>query len=48
MTRKDVEGARQELELARTMSERLWAEYHEYVKTLDPARGVVTPEDLAA
>jgi hypothetical protein len=42
----DVERARQELELARTMSERLWAEYREYAETLDPARGVAGPEEL--
>lgn len=28
------------------MSERLWAEYHEYVQTLDPACGVAGPEQL--
>jgi hypothetical protein len=43
---QDVERARQELELARTMSERFWAEYHEYGKTLDPARGVMGPEEM--
>jgi hypothetical protein len=42
----DIERARQELELARTMSERLWAEYDEYAKTLDPARGVIGAEEL--
>jgi hypothetical protein len=39
-------SARQELELARTMSERLWAEYREYAETLDPARGVMGPEEM--
>jgi hypothetical protein len=42
----DVERARQELELARTMSERLWAEYRAYAETLDPARGLAGPEEL--
>jgi hypothetical protein len=42
----NIERARQELELARTMSERLWAEYREYAETLDPARGVAGPEEL--
>jgi hypothetical protein len=44
--RHDVERLREELALARTMSERLWAEYREYTQTLDPARGVATPEEL--
>jgi hypothetical protein len=42
----DVERARQELEHAREMSERLWAEYRAYAETLDPARGVAGPEEL--
>jgi len=41
-----IERARQELELARSLSERLWAEYREYAETLDPARGVASPEEL--
>jgi hypothetical protein len=44
---QDVERARQELELARKMSERLWAEYRAYAETLDPARGVAGPEELS-
>lgn len=28
------------------MSERLWSEYREYVKSLDPARGVAGPEEM--
>jgi hypothetical protein len=45
---QDVERARQELELARTMSERLWAEYRAYSDTLDPGRGaaMANPEQL--
>jgi hypothetical protein len=43
---QDVERARQELDLARTMSERLWAEYRECAETLDPARGIAGPEEL--
>ncbi|MGH9662716.1 MAG: hypothetical protein ACRD96_29470, partial [Bryobacteraceae bacterium] len=42
----DVALARQELELARAMSKRLWAEHRAYAETLDPARGVVGPEEL--
>jgi hypothetical protein len=42
----DAELARQHLELARAMSERLWAEYHAYAETLDPARAVAGPEEL--
>jgi len=42
----DIELARQHLELARTMSSRLWAEYLVFAKTLDPARGVAGPEEL--
>ena len=42
----DIDRARRELEFARAMSERLWAEYHEYAKTLDPARGVAGAEEL--
>jgi hypothetical protein len=38
--------ARQELELAREMSERLWAEYRAYADKLDPARGVASPDEL--
>jgi len=42
----DVERLRGELALARTMSERLWAEYREYTQTLDPARRVAGTEEL--
>jgi hypothetical protein len=42
----DVERLREELALARTMSERLWADHRAYSQTLDPARGVATPEEL--
>jgi hypothetical protein len=41
-----ADRARQELELARTMSERLWAEHRAYIKTLDPARPAAGPEEL--
>jgi hypothetical protein len=41
----DVERTRQELEHAREMSERLWAEYRAYAETLDPARGVAGPKN---
>lgn len=44
---QDVERARQELELARKTSERLWAEYREYSKSLEPARGLVSPQELS-
>jgi hypothetical protein len=42
----DVDRARQELELARTMSERKWAEYSGYAKTLYGPRGKATPEEM--
>ena len=42
----EVERARQDLELTRATAERLWAEHSLYSKTLDPARGVVDPEEL--
>lgn len=41
----DITRARQELELARKMSERLWAELRAYTETLDPGR-IVGPEEL--
>jgi hypothetical protein len=42
----DVERARGELEHAREMSERLWAEYRAYCETLNPQPAVATPEQL--
>ena len=42
----DVARARQELELAREMSDRLCAEQRAYAETLDPARGVVSAEEF--
>ncbi|MGD0437145.1 MAG: hypothetical protein ABSB86_11820, partial [Bryobacteraceae bacterium] len=42
----DLERARQELEIARTNAERLWAEYRAYESTLDRSRGVAGPEEL--
>src|SRR3954454_24442341 len=44
--KSEVERARQDLELARATSERLWAEHSQYSKTLDPTRGVADPEEL--
>jgi hypothetical protein len=44
--RPDIARARQELELVREMSDRLWAEYRAYAETLDPARGVASAEEL--
>jgi hypothetical protein len=38
--------ARQELELARAMSDRLWAEHRAHSETLDPAQGVASLEGL--
>lgn len=38
--------ARQQLELARATSGRLWNEYYALAKTLDPGRGVAGPEEL--
>lgn len=42
----DVERARQELEHAREMSDRLWAEYRAYLKTLLPVRAEASPEAM--
>lgn len=42
----DLARARQELELARAMSQQLWAEYHAYLETLDPARGIAGAEEM--
>jgi len=42
----DVERARQELDLAQEMSQRLWAEYRAYLETLLPARGEASPEAM--
>ena len=44
--KSEVERARQDLELARATSERLWAEHSQYSKTLDPTRGVADPQEL--
>jgi hypothetical protein len=42
----DFARLREELELARSMSERVWAEYRAYAQTLDPLRGVAAAEEL--
>ena len=42
----DIARARQELEVARTMSERLWAEYRAYLKAQQPVRGEASPEAM--
>jgi hypothetical protein len=44
--RPDVESAREELKIAQTMSERKWAEYSAYAKTLYGPRGKATPEEM--
>lgn len=42
----EAERARQQLDLARSMSDRCWAEYYAFVQPLDPMRGVAEPEEL--
>jgi hypothetical protein len=44
--KSDAELARQHLEFARATASRLWAEYHAFVETLDPMRGVAGSEEL--
>jgi hypothetical protein len=41
-----VSQARRALEFAQDASERLWQEHTAYCKTLDPARGVATAEEV--
>ena len=42
----DVKLAREQLELARATSTRLWAEYDAFVKTLEPGRAIAPPEEV--